>query len=497
MTSPSRTITAPTGTSSWPIATSAWRSARRMKCSSRGKKRGAAGIGGRETGTSGVRFCLSFLPTGLTIERQAIRTVRRAALFSLLLACCCAGIAAARADAAPYRPGEVVVSTATGTAKVVKVPAGQTVRSAVRTLEAKPGVVAANPNYLAHVASTDYVPGDPGWRRQWNFAATTGVNAPAAWGAARANGHPGARGVRIAVLDTGVAYRTIGRWRKSPDFTQTRFLKGWDYVDHDPRPIDFYGHGTHVAGTIAESTGNNIGVAGHAYRANIIPVRVLDSKGYGDAATIAKGIRYAAKRGAKLINLSLEFPSDVRASEIPEIIRALSYAEKRGSLVIGASGNEGDGAVAYPARSRNVFSVGATTRSGCLAEYSNGGPGLDVVAPGGGDDADLPDRGCDPDAGLDENPDACPVARPSIIQMTFTRRPRTFGLPCNYAGTSMAAPHVTGIAALAIASGALSARATPARIERHLEATARDLGATGRDSRYGYGLVDGARATAR
>ena len=191
----------------------------------------------------------------------------------------------------------------------------ESIGSAVRRLRRDPNVAYAGPNYLAHAAGT-FSPNDTYRRRawnswQWNFAGRFGVNAPAAWANARANRRPGGKGVKIAVLDSGIAYRTVRRWKKSPDFAGTKFLKGYDFVGHDATPIDFYGHGTHVAGTIAEATGNRYGVTGLAYGASIIPVRVLDKDGYGDDPTIAKGIRYAVARGADLINLSLEFPTDV------------------------------------------------------------------------------------------------------------------------------------------------------------------------------------------
>ena len=121
-------------------------------------------------------------------------------------------------------------------------------------------------------------------------------------------------------------------------------------------------------------------------------MRVLDAHGYGDATTIAKGIRYAVRHGAKVINMSLEFSTSVRASEIPDITAALRYANRHGVVVVGSSGNEGEARIAYPARTGNVISVGATTDDGCLADFSNDGFGLDLVAPGGGDDADLVER---------------------------------------------------------------------------------------------------------
>jgi serine protease len=201
---------------------------------------------------------------------------------------------------------------------------------------------------------------------------------------------------------------------------------------------------------------------------------------------IARGIRWASDHGAKIINLSFEFDSDITRQQIPNILDALHYARRKGVLVVGASGNAAAAAVAYPARSNDVLSVGATTQHGCQADYSNEGQDLDLVAPGGGTDAALEgDPGCRPlePPGLD------------IFQMTFTNSVRRFGYPDGFIGTSMAAPHVSGAAALVIASGLLGPDPSPAAIERRLELTARDLGPPGRDMHYGAGLLDAARAT--
>jgi serine protease len=289
----------------------------------------------------------------------------------------------------------------------------------------------------------------------------------------------------IAVLDTGVAYRDRGRFRRSPDLAPERFRKGYDFVDNDAYPLDHNGHGTHVASTIGETANNGVGLVGLAYGVRIVPVRVLDRLGEGDSVAISRGIRFAAKKGAKIINLSFEFSSTVTADQIPDILDALRYARRRGALVVGASGNASASAVAYPARASQVLSVGAVTEHGCAAEYSNTGSGLDVVAPGGGPDAELTDPGCN--TAVEPGRD--------IIQMTFKGSVRRFGLPSGYMGTSMAAPHVSAIAALAVASGVIGSNPTPKQIEDHLKATATDLGKPGVDARYGAGLVNAGRAT--
>jgi serine protease len=289
----------------------------------------------------------------------------------------------------------------------------------------------------------------------------------------------------VAVLDTGVAYSNRGKYRKSPDLEGTRFVSGYDFVSRDRYANDQNGHGTHVTSTIAEATNNGYGLTGLAYGATIMPVRVLDRHGEGDAAAIADAVRFAVRRGADVINLSLEFGSDVRAREIPELIGALSSARRRGVLVVGAAGNEGSRSVALPARANSVLAVGATTEHGCLSDFSNLGRGLDIVAPGGGSDTALRDANCRPD----DSP-----GRP-IYQITFDRSLRRFGLPPFYEGTSMAASHVSAAAALVIASGVLGRNPRPEAIVARLRGTARDLGPRGTDTRYGAGLLDAAAAT--
>ncbi len=395
------------------------------------------------------------------------------------------------------RTGIPLTAAAAPTAeeRIVRLPAGESVGRAVAQLRRQPGVAYAVPNFIAHAAG-DWFPDDPGSLRrpqgweamQWNFLPGAGVNAPEAWANLLADHHPGGRGVTIAILDTGVAYRDWRHFTESPDFHGTHFVTPYDFVANNRYPLDRDGHGTFVAGIVAEATNNGFGLTGLAYGASVMPVRVLDADGTGDAATIARGIRYAATHGAQVINLSLEFSLDVTSSDIPDILSAIRFAHQRGATVVAAAGNEGVEQVAYPARAADVISVGATTKDRCVANYSNGGPRLDLVAPGGDDDTSLLS---DPN---------CHYTRtlPDISQMTFlhSSNPNRFGFPRGWYGTSMSAPHVAAAAAMVIASGVIGKRPSPEAVLTRLKATAQPLG-SGRPNRYyGYGLLDAGAATA-
>ncbi|HEX3690798.1 MAG TPA: S8 family serine peptidase [Solirubrobacteraceae bacterium] len=460
----------------------------------------------------------------------------RLALLGLALLAAGLAVGAARARAAAYVPNEVIVGYRSGAvetpalarfgvrsstaapapgSRVLHLRPGESVSAAIASLRRQSGVAYAVPNYIAHVAggsprggstkaaqtqlAAEFYPDDGGrskrargWEQmQWNMLPGSGVNAPEAWSNLLGDRRAGGKGVVIAVLDTGVAYRNWNQFHISPDFGRTRFVAPYDFVSNNKYPLDRNGHGTFVAGILAESTNNGIGLTGLAYGASIMPIRVLDSSGEGDEATIARGIRYAVSHGAQIINLSLEFlPSQVNSgSEIPQIVSAITYAHRHGVTVVGAAGNDETDQIAYPARAPGVISVGATTKDRCLADYSNGGSSLDIVAPGGGNDAIMPDEpDCHPERSL-----------PSIYQLTLTSPPHwnEFGYPNYYIGTSMSSPEVAASAALVIASGVIGPHPTPDQILKRLEETATTLpdGGAEPNSDYGYGLLNAGAAT--
>jgi serine protease len=330
--------------------------------------------------------------------------------------------------------------------------------------------------------------------RQWNFLpwqgpATSllpvspgGIDAVGAWANLLEEGHPGAVGVTVAVLDTGIAYRSKPpKFRRSPDFGKGQFVAGHDFVGKDRVPLDENGHGTHVAGTIAEKTGNGVGLVGLAYRAKLMPVRVLDRHGRGRADQIARGIRFAVAHDADVINMSFNFGC---GREIPEIEEALRDASRRGVVAVASVGNLGsETCVAPPATIPHVIGVGGTTEGACLGEYSLAGTAVDVVAPGGGQ----PALGCPS------------VSAGPIYQVTLRRHnTRRFGEPGNYVGTSMAAAHASGVAAMILASRTLGpktqGKALVEAVARRLRTTARDLELP--ETKQGAGLIDAAAATA-
>ena len=313
-------------------------------------------------------------------------------------------------------------------AVVVRLPAANRARS-LRALRRSHGVRYAEPLRQLHVL--DEVTPDPGRAQQWGLDA---LGTTAAWTLTRG------AGVIVAVVDTGVA--------PAPDLAG-RLLAGWNVITRSDASADDNGHGTHVAGTIAEVEGNGLAEAGVAPEASILPVKVLAADGTGSDVDVAAGIVWAADHAARIVNLSLG------GSDSSTVLSdAVAYARGRGVLIVAAAGNDG-GAVGVPARLAGVLAVGAVDSARVRAPFSAGGRALDLVAPGVG-----------------------------IVQQTLDGAGGYADR--SLSGTSMASPHVAGVAALVLASG----RATTATgVARLLARTALDLGVAGKDAAYGSGLV--------
>ncbi len=414
-------------------------------------------------------------------------------------------------------PGEALVRfRGTPHERLVDLEPGVGLRQGLKELRSDPRVKWANPNAVARAS---WIPRDPGtggtpggWQQdQWNFlappavgvpctgAAPCGVDAPRAWGLLRKAGRPlgrrpnGKRGPIVAILDTGVAYRNKGRrFRRSPDLAAGSFDRGKDFIDGDRIPLDRNGHGTHVASTVFEQTNNREAVTGLASGLRMMPVRVLGQNGSGGAANVAKGIRWAARHRARVINLSLEFsPSFGGCAGLRAVCDAIAFARRRGALVVGAAGNDRSSSAQMPAKV--AFGVASGTIRGCLSDFSSRGKGVDITAPGGGRDS-----------GGSAGAHCRPFAQgPTIVQLTlpldtpFTRNYRRFRYP-RYEGTSMSAPHVSATAGLVLASGVLSRklgqRPTPGELERWLKCTARPVADPSAAGLYGAGLLDLAAA---
>lgn len=315
--------------------------------------------------------------------------------------------------------------------QVVTVPA-RTAAARMRSYAAHPRVMYAEPNYIAEIIAE---PNDPYFSSQWGLHK---VEAPAAWDITTGSG-----GMSIAILDTGVD-------PNHPDL-RDKIVKNVNFT-YSSTVGDVHGHGTHVAGIAAASTNNGIGVAGLGYDSTIMNVKVLGDSGSGYYSWVTSGIIWAADNGAQVINMSLGGTAGSRALE-----DAINYAWSKGVVVVAAAGNSGTSSPFYPAFYANCMAVAATDANDAKASWSNYGDWVDVAAPG--------------------------------VSIYSTLRGTSYGYK---SGTSMASPHVAGLAALVFTTvsdvngnGLLNDEA-----RARIESTCDDIGVSG----IGAGRINAAQA---
>ena len=347
----------------------------------------------------------------------------------------------------------------------------------IAALRRDPRIASAEPDYIMtglwnaeETVSLDRLrqtlpnarPNDPLYKFQWHMHK---IDVEKAWLSTTG------KGVVVAVIDTGVAYENHGRFHRVEDLAETAFVKGWDFVGKSEHANDDHGHGTHVAGTIAQTTNNAIGVVGVAPGVSIMPIKVLSARGTGKVSDIAEGIRFAANHGAKVINMSLGGPMATSVLE-----SAVKHAYKKGVVIVCAAGNSNSENVGYPARYEGCVAVSATRFDDQLTFYTNRGKRIDIAAPGG-------------DMNVDQNDDGY---KDGVLQNTIGIMDPTTETYALFQGTSMAAPHVAGAAALLVAQGITKPSAVLARLQETARKEGLDL-----EKGYGAGVLDIGLATTR
>ncbi len=353
----------------------------------------------------------------------------------------------------------------------LQVNAGQDLFSIIDQVNQLSSVRYAEPNLVGHLFVT---PNDPEYSKQWHYHNTgqvppggtpdADVDAPEGWDITT-----GSTTIKVGVLDTGIPIQ--GGSLSHPDMDDaSRYLFGYDFIHDDAIPADDYGHGTHVSGTIAAETDNGIGVAGISWNAQILAIKIFDAGGYGSTADFKDACYYAVDNGCKVINLSAGWPSSSQTLE-----DGIVYANNNNVIVCVSAGNDYSGSVkwpaAYAATYSNCYAISATDHNDGFSPYSNKGSQITVSAPGG-------------------------YGYPYDANDVYSTMPNYWvtannsGITQNYgymAGTSMACPHVAGLAALILS---LDPTMTPYEVRELIKSTADDLGTPGRDDYFGSGRIN-------
>jgi hypothetical protein len=409
---------------------------------------------------------------------------------------------------------------------VIRIDPAADAEAAADAMRQQPEVEYAQPAYRVHkmFVPNDSVyqcsPATPTRGCQWNFPL---IDVERAWDIQPAAGSS----IVVAVLDSGMAFESkVIRFRgqqflddsgvlhpalgtvdipfaAAPDlFTAGRFVAPHDFIWEDNDPVDLDSHGTHVSGTIGELSNNSLAAAGIAFNVKLMPVKVIDSDwddifgspNVGTDDTVARGLRYAADNGAKVINMSI----GRTGPPAPVLEDAIKYAVGKGAFIAISAGNDfGDGnptevVAEIASRVPGAVSVGAVDRSSNHAFYSSTGSWVELAAPGGAFDG-FGGAGLIFQQTVDLRFGLC-LAEPRGCATPVSFDPPRFDVfgIFGFEGTSMSAPHVSGLAALLMQQGITS----PAAVEAAMERFAKDLGAPGRDNLYGYGLIQ-ARDTLR
>jgi serine protease len=376
--------------------------------------------------------------------------------------------------------GSSTISIHGGGVRKLRVPAGISEQEFISRLERDPRIGSASLNAICFAFM---IPNDPLYDPyQWHFPK---INMPQAWDISTGTS------VIVGILDSGIAYEDypvplyeqdtvqphVTSYLQAPDLAGTSFTAGYDFINNDSHPNDNDAHGTHVSGTVAQTTNNSLGVAGMAYDCTLMPVKVLDYSGSGSAQSLADGLYWAADNGAQVINMSLGWIPGYDPG--PVVHNAIQYAYNNGVVLVAGSGNAGVSPVSYPAAYSEVIAVGATRYDDQRADYSQYGADLELTAPGG-------------DIYVDQNGDGY---GDGVLQQTFAGYdpgpPEVLADPTDfgywfYDGTSMACPHVSGLVAMMIANGQTGIE----NIRTILRETSVDLGTPGWDQYYGYGRID-------